>query len=172
LPDVHRFSEDLKYSKETDPWWEPFYPLAFPTLQSIVDVKGPCDAQQRGVDKYVFLKDGQKINLELKVRKERRPIEMGLEYVQHYKTGRRYAVGWINRIDSLTDILGYGFIKFNAAVFVPFAPLQKLWIKNSLRWSSYYKTFMSENDDYYAVNSCVLTSEILHSIPQAKLFTL
>lgn len=165
---MNDFERDLGWSETVDQWWEKLIGRHFIAYQSMENVAGPSEVQRRGVDKWVTTGKGR-LGVEVKTRRNREPIDVLLEYVHHPKGDKPSWPGWINRQDSLTDILGYGFFKYKVALLCPYKKLQALWMANSSQWSLCYGSCVAENHDYWTISAVVPIKVLLAAQIGAKM---
>ena len=168
------FRTDLAWSEShhKDQWWEPYYRKAFPTLISVATVPGPSPAQRAGIDKFVMLKGGKRLAVDEKIRRNRPPTDFVLEF-QHVPTDQGPPWdGWIEKENSHTDFIAYGFLEFRVAFFIPFPTLQTAWVRHNEQWKAKYGILKAanprENPRYHthfvAVPAAMLLGCILDAI--------
>lgn len=162
------FSQDLRWSEAQHQaaWWEPYYRKAFPSLSSIQPVPGPSAAQRAGVDKFVILDGGKKISVDEKVRRNRSPVDIALEFA-HVPVLESQAqwLGWIAKPNQFTDYLAFGFLAYKVAFFFPFITLQAAWSKQGKEWIAAYGVIKAPNPRinprYHTHSVCVPTETLM-----------
>lgn len=159
------FKEDLKWSesKHSSDWWEPYYRKAFPKMTSVQLVGGPSSAQRAGIDKFIILSGGKKIAVDEKIRRDRPPTDIALEFLHVPTVGDPWP-GWVEKETQFTDYLAYGFEKFRVAFFFPFLNLQSAWTTNKEQWLKQYgriRAFNGNATPPYHTHSCCIPTEVL-----------
>jgi hypothetical protein len=140
------FQQGKAWALENSPWWDRYYLKAFPGIKTILPVEAPCELQDRGVDKIVDFRRGQRLYFEDKLRQRRKPVDVALEY-RHVPVNPDEAPwdGWIEKTDQLTDVFCYGFINYNAVFFIPWRLLQGWYFENHSRLHAQFETIKAPN---------------------------
>lgn len=125
------FQECKAWALANSSWWHPYYIAAFPNIIRINPVAAPSKLQDAGVDKIVDFRRGERLFFEDKTRRRRKPVDVALEYrLVPVDQNREPWDGWIEKLGQLTDVLCYGFIDYNTALFIPWARLQAWYLRN------------------------------------------
>lgn len=163
---ANEFNEDCAWSQNQHlaQWWDAYYRKAFPSLIRIENVGGPSAAQRAGIDKFVVLAGGKKLAVDEKVRRNRRPEDICIEFMHVPLVGEPWP-GWIEKPCQFTDYLAMGFMLYRVAFFFPFPTLSLAWAKNKERWKSVYYISKSpnprENPRYITHSVCVPTHVLM-----------
>lgn len=166
------FAEDLKWSESqhSADWWEPYYHKAFPGLTSIINVQGPSAAQRAGVDKFVML-SGKKIAIDEKIRRDRAPTDIAIEFKHVDCASGEQRDGWICKRNQFTDFLAMGFVKYKVAFFFPFLTMCSAWNKHGKSWCETYPIAIAPNPRieprYHTHSACVPTEVLMGCILDA-----
>lgn len=166
------FQEDLKWSEaqHAADWWEPYYRRAFPGLSSIVRIPGPSAAQRAGIDKFVII-EGKRIAVQEKIRRDRAPTDIAIEFKHVPVNGNPPWDGWINKRGEFADYLAMGFSLYKTAFFFPFVTLRAAWKQNGEKWLQTY--FIAKapnpkiNPNYHTHSICVPTKILMDCLIDA-----
>jgi hypothetical protein len=163
---ANNFKQDLEWSesRHAADWWEPYYARAFPLMSSVQRVSGKCSGQLAGIDKFIILKGGKRLAVDEKVRRDRKPTDIALEFLHVQVGAGRDWPGWIEKPNQFTDYLAYGFQAYRVAFFFPFVTLQAAWLNHRESWKQDYGIIKAPNPrdaPRYHTHSCPVPTEVL-----------
>lgn len=163
---VHDFAESLErsHSYANAPWWYEVYRLAFPNLQSAVNVREDGWAQRGGIDRVLTLASGKTISVDEKVREEDWP-DFCLEY---WSDEARKVRGWIAK-DLACDFIAYAFVPSAKCYLLPFLTLRQAWRQNGQTWVRQYKRIEAKNPRYVTVSVAVPIHVVMQALSDAML---
>jgi hypothetical protein len=130
---MNNFAADLAWShgQSDQPFWEPVYRKAFPTLASCVNVPADGWQQRAGVDRVLVLSDSKTLYVDEKVRRKDRP-DIALEI---YSDERAKKKGWAIK-PALSDFIAYAFLPTQTCFLLPFHLMQRALRDNWVTWTS------------------------------------
>ena len=128
---VHDFNASLaKSHKYQDAWWwEHIYRQAFPSFESMQDIKNDGWAQRAGIDRRIHLADGNTIDVDEKVRYK----DYGDILLEVWSDFDRKEPGWIQKPLPI-DYLAYAVAPSATVYLFPFQLLQHTFRKNRSDW--------------------------------------
>ena len=141
----HDFFRSLEWGErqKDECFWDAVYRAAFPNLVNHMPTTGDVASQRMGIDRVIFLANGQTIQIDEK----KRGKEYGdilLEYISVDTTG---APGWIEK-DLAIDFLAYAFISSRRCYLFSWPLLRLAWQANRDRWKAAYRPVIARNRGY------------------------
>lgn len=166
---VHNFTDSLAKSKvvEDDPLWESVYYNAFEGVERVTKVSDP-EQNKLGVDRLVWLSNGNVIRIEEKGRGEKYNDKQDF-FLETISNDRTMAAGWIEK-DLACDYVAYGFIGTRRCYLLPWHLLRRAWIKYGSYWVDEYGTRESPNKDYITVGVPVPIKVVESAIMSVSFF--
>lgn len=130
-PVIHNFKTQNAYSQQPDDeaFWSSIYSKQFPGFVGFILNNRNNAAQHMGIDRVIFLDNGQTFRIDEK----KRPLTRGdilLEYISNDRTG---TPGWIEK-DLPIDFIAYAFMDTRTAYLLPWHFLRRAWRENKSKW--------------------------------------
>ena len=135
---IYSFERNLAFSEENqqDERWNQAYREFFPEL-SHIELVSDNESQDRGVDKIVYMKEGQQYNIDEKVDRKGYP-RFPIEIWQDYK--RRYP-GWAVKEGQKTDYIAYLIFPLQHYYLIPYEDIKAALQKNYQQWLDNAKNY-------------------------------
>lgn len=162
---THDFNEQLDWSQRCgdEPFWDAVYRKAFPNLVNHMAGSGNHDSQRRGVDRILWLSNGQPVYIDEKKRRLVRE-DICLEYVS---VDTRNEPGWIKKPLAI-DFLAYAFMPSQTVYLLPWQPLRRAWEENEQTWIQWAKSRHNGFSHVEARNDGYTTQSV--AVPIKRLF--
>lgn len=169
---VHDFRDSLKksHSAESLPLWEECYRKAFdPYFGSMHNCRKDGDWQRTGIDRIVFLENGETVRIDEKIRWKNYG-DICLEYLssRQHKTP-----GWVCKM-LRADYIAYAIAPLGKCYMLPVIPLQQAWKRCGEKWlelgnkrTNGYFICPSQNRGYTTMNVAVPVNELFSEIGKA-----
>ena len=162
---MHDFQESLKWGEAASdaPFWSAVYEKAFPNLSSQMRNRGDNIAQRRGVDRILFLNNGNTLYVDEKKRK----IDYNdilLEFISVDKTG---APGWIEK-DLAIDYLAYAFMPSCRCYLFDWPLLFRAWKNYGKSWKKQHKIITAHNYEYDTISVAVPIPIVMKAVSVAS----
>ena len=145
---IHDFEESLakSHAYANAPWWLDVYRLAFPDLESAVNVRNDGWAQRGGIDRVLTLSSGKTLSVDEKVREKDWP-DIALEY---WSDREKKISGWV-AADLACDFIAYAFVPSQTCYLLPFQTLRRAWRENCKEWVGKFPKITAQNNGYETV---------------------
>ena len=160
----HDFVESLKKSQAQagNPLWERVYQRAFPTLQTMADVRQDGWAQRGGIDRVLILSSGKTIHVDEKVRDK----DYGDILLEYWSDEAGRVPGWIAK-DLACDFIAYAVLPSSKCYLLPFHTLRLAWQLNRRHWVEKFKRIEAQNRGYVTVSVGVPADILLSALSEA-----
>lgn len=103
-------------------FWDAAYRCAFPNLVTHARCDGDTESQRMGIDRLLFLSNGQ----ELRIDEKKRERDYGDFLIEYLSNDRTRAPGWIEK-DLFIDYLAYAFVPSQKVYLFPWPLLRRAW---------------------------------------------
>jgi len=150
---MHDFKAQLEYSEQAscEPFWGKIYHKAFPSLVNHMPCAGDTKSQRMGIDRVLFLANGQTLYVDEKKRRADYN-DILLEYISVDTTN---APGWIEK-DLAIDYLAYAFMESQRVYLFPWHMLRRAWNNYKTKWINEYKPpIVAQNNGYKTISVAV-----------------
>lgn len=139
------FRNDLKYSISKDKLWSVVYEKYFgKNYLFMSDTISNIQAQHKGIDRIIYLTDGQTIGIDEKLQRKSWNTFL-LEYNSNDTTPGHN--GWINK-DLSIDYMVYGFESTRLFYFLVWKELKTVWEKYKNVWLKEFEHIKAPNKGY------------------------
>ena len=180
MSEIYSFDDNLKFSEKNqrDPRWNKAYQAFFPGL-SHIELVSDSKFQDSGVDKIIYMKDGQQYNIDEKVDRKGYP-RFPIEIIQDSISDRP---GWAVKEGQMTDYIAYLVKPKQNYYLIPYKALADALQKNYQQWlnmakSREYNGFLYrvvKNDKeggvvWHTHNICVPLEFLMDHIPDMQLW--
>jgi hypothetical protein len=165
---VHDFNECLERSHEyaDAPWWGEIYRQAFVGFIDMLSVRDDCEAQRRGIDRLVYLKNDVVVRIDEKVRDD----DYGDIILEYLSDEARGTLGWVAK-DGACDYIAYAIAPSRTCYLLPFRQLRAAWQKNGDLWIKNYGSKRAENKGYNTVFVPVPVNQLFGALANAMRFS-
>lgn len=165
---THDFKERLEYSLKSseESFWKAIYQKAFPEIVRC-EICTDMTAQQLGVDRLIYLINGNVIRIDEKKREKDYP-DILLEYISVDNANKP---GWMEK-DLAIDYLAYAFMPSQRVYLLPWLLLRRAWISFGEQWKKKYPIISAQNNTYKTYSVAVPIKVILTTIAQASIIQL
>ncbi len=166
---ARNFHNDLGWSLAAgdETFWMAVYNKAFPNLVH-TELCTDLDKQKQGVDRVLYLSNGNVLHVDEKKRKENYP-DILLEHTSNLERG---TPGWIAR-DLNMDYLAYGFIPARRCYLFPWPMLRRAWVQYGNTWIGEYRPIVAKtnvaNTSYTTVSVAVPTLVLQRAVTLASI---
>jgi len=163
---VHDFSERLNWSEaqSDDPFWAAVYRKAFPTMVAMLGNRDDNEAQRRGIDRFVALKNGRVLRIDEKKRSKDYP-DMLLEHISQDAQDRP---GWMEK-DLDIDYLAYAFMPSHRCYLWDWLLLKRAWNHCKLDWLQRFPRVEAKNATYTTISVAVPIKELAKNVHRARI---
>ena len=146
------FQDSMKIgnNSELDKIWQSVYQEFFPTMKDIIKGnKCYCYSQIKGIDKIIYLENGNMITVDEKVRINDHG-DIALEYISNDYTN---ALGWVEK-QMFCNYIAYMILFSREVHFLDYQKLKIAWEKNKEEWFKLYsyKIVKARNEYYYTLS--------------------
>lgn len=140
------FGDDLRLSHglSGDPAWDDYYHQLFPTLVKAVEIPADGDMQRKGVDRILFLENGQQLTVDEKVR--RCDVKYRDVLLERYSDAARRTPGWAIDDHKKCDYVAYAIPYHKVCYFMPFPLLRAAFKEHGAEWREQFGWRKAPND--------------------------
>ena len=173
---MNDFTSQLSQSwhESRQPYWDNIYHQYFPNMVSQSLFDNDMTAQKNGIDRMIYMKNGDRVAIDEKVRYETYNDIL----LEESSSVEYHTPGWIEK-DQWVDYISYFFKPTGECNIYPTYILKKAWQQNKHEWKHKYKKVEAVNNGYTTVsypipkeilNAAIINASVVYTIiPTASL---
>ena len=145
---IANFGADLRMSHGLagQPAWDDYYHKLFPDLVKAVDIPADGVMQRNGIDRILFLRTGQQITVDEKVRHvEKYPEKYRDILLECWSDGAKRTPGWAYDDRKTCDYIAYAIPYHNVCYFLPFPLLRSAFREHVHKWQKEFGWKVAQN---------------------------
>lgn len=149
---MNDFVKQLEEShKHDEDFWNHVYAKAFPNMEWHKACIAKCIGQKLGIDRVIYLKSGNILKLDEKLR-YRDYGDVTLEYISNDK---KQTPGWVEK-NLKVDLIAYGILPKRTCYLMNWRELKLCWLFYKNQWLDQYKHIPANNENK-------ITGEIMYT---------